>query len=97
MKRILAIIIGIANQRKFTLIEPTVSNLEVAEQKMIKWIQRSEFDNTIKILERSAAERLNRETERERKRLLRKSNLLQLDPFLDNNGLLRVGGRLRRS
>ena len=97
MKRILAIIIGIANQRKFTLIESTVSNLEVAEQKMIKWIQRSEFDNTIKILERSAAERLNRETERERKRLLRKSNLLQLDPFVDNNGLLRVGGRLRRS
>ena len=93
MKRTLAIIMGIANQRKFTLIEPTVSTLEIAEQKIIKWIQRSEFDNTIRILETSPAERSNRE----RKRLLRKSNLLQLDPFLDKNGILRVGGRLRRS
>ena len=97
MKRILAIIIGIANQRKFTLVEPTVANLEIAEQKIIKWTQQMEFDNTIKILERSDAETVNRETEKERKHLLRRNNLLQLDPFLNKNGSLRVGGRLQRS
>ena len=45
-------------------------NLGIAEQKIIKWTQRIEFDTTSKNLERSATGRLNRGTERERKHLL---------------------------
>ena len=34
---------------------------------------------------------------KEQRRTLRKSNLAGLDPFLDQDGVLRVGGRLNRS
>ena len=34
---------------------------------------------------------------KERKQTLKKSSLYRLDPFIDSNGLLRVGGRLRRA
>ena len=39
-----------------------------------------------------------RESKRERKKFLRKTDLLvQLDPFVDQSGILRVGGRLKKS
>ena len=39
----------------------------------------------------------HRECNRERKRNLKNSALYRLDPFIDDDGLLHVGGRLRRS
>ncbi|KAK3700758.1 hypothetical protein QZH41_010940 [Actinostola sp. cb2023] len=39
----------------------------------------------------------DRHKARERKQVLKKSRLRELDPFIDENGVLRVGGHLRRS
>ena len=33
----------------------------------------------------------------QKKRMLKKSDLYRLDPFTDHDGILRVGGRLRRA
>jgi len=40
---------------------------------------------------------LPREVQRSAKKALKGSQLYRLDPFLDSNGILRVGGRLRRA
>ena len=49
-----------------------------------------EFSNILRQIQQSNADR-------ERKLLLhQEANLFKLNPFLDSNGLLRVGGRLRR-
>ena len=98
MKRVLAIVIGIIKRKRFIREEPKVEDLQGAEDKLIKWIQHREFANTIKILKDIDSRSIDRESEKKKKLLLRqRSNLLQCDPFLDSNGILRVGGRLQRA
>ena len=53
---------------------------------MVKAVQKEAFTPEIKALS-SAGEQ----------KVVKSSNLLRLDPFLDPNGLLRVGGHLRNS
>jgi hypothetical protein len=58
--------------------------LDSALLKIIKKAQEAEFASELKCLQ-------------EKNPLPRKSKLLQLDPFLDARGVLRVGGRLKNS
>ena len=98
MKRVLAIFIGIIKRKKLIRIELKVGDLQQAEEKLIKWIQHRKFASTIKILKDIDSASIDRESGKKKKLLLRqRSNLLQFDPFLDSNGILRVGGRLRRA
>ena len=98
MKRVLATVIGIIKRKKFVREEPKVEDLEEAEDRLIKWIQHREFASAIKILKDIDSGSIDRESEKKKKLLLRqRSNLLQFDPFLDSNGILRIGGRIRRA
>lgn len=62
----------------------TLQELRKAKLIIIKYVQRAEFISDIENL-------------LHKKRLTSDSKLLNLNPFLDNNGILRVGGRLKNA
>ena len=66
---------------------PSAAELERASEIVVKAVQREAFPEEFKVLSSPG----------ETKTVPKSSNLLRLDPFLDPNGLLRVGGRLRNS
>ncbi|XP_041478849.1 uncharacterized protein LOC121426565 [Lytechinus variegatus] len=74
-------------------MEPlTTERLLHAEKEIIRLIQRRTFD------EAKSSEISKSHNERERRRRCKEtSRLCRLDPFIDDDGILRVGGRLRRS
>ena len=63
---------------------PTVHTLRKAELFVVRVVQDESFRNEIDALQTG-------------KLVPRSSSIYDLDPFLDDDGLLRVGGRLRRS
>ena len=65
----------------------TVEDLESAELKLVKNVQSKYFKEEISELKRSEDKR--------RKKVLRK--LRKLDPYIDDQGVLRAGGRLRNA
>jgi len=76
----------------------TVTNLEEAEIEIIKLVQRDAFASEIKSLQDIQANTKygSRESDKEKKATLKKTSALHsLDPLLDYNGILRVGGRIR--
>ena len=79
----------------------TVEELRLAEVVILKSLQQRYFKVEIEILQsikRRDAE--NNERERTRlgnQRIKASSSLCRLDPFLDDEGILRVGGRLRKA
>ena len=69
-----------------------VNDLKRAEEVILKAVQDDSFSEELKRLKSAQP------TTNEGKRLVKKnSTLFRLDPFVDNDGLLRVGGRLRRA
>ena len=77
----------VSNQEKVTILCPSVAVLEQASKVLIGAAQREAFATELQALS------LNHE----KKSLPKESNLLRLDPFVDADGLLRVGGRVRNS
>ena len=65
----------------------SATELEQAGQVVIKAVQKEVFPAELKVLSSAEME----------KSVPKHSNLLQLDPLVDANGLLRVGGRLENS
>ena len=62
-----------------------VDHIERAQNMIFKMVQYQSFENEIRSLKCNT-------------RMVSKSScLFKLDPFLDSNGLLRVGGRLKKS
>ncbi|XP_011858918.1 PREDICTED: uncharacterized protein LOC105556434 [Vollenhovia emeryi] len=61
----------------------TVEEIETAEVKILRIIQSSQFSEEIKGLKSKGVTNRNR--------------IANLNPFLDNDGLIRVGGRLRKA
>ena len=79
-----------------------VQDLEQAEVEILKLVQANAFDKEVKTLKDFQAQtegvRKDRQCVKERKALLKKtSSLNALDPYLDANGLLRVGGRIMKA
>ena len=66
---------------------PSAAELQRASEIVVKAVQKEAFAEEFKALSPSG----------EKKTVPKSSNLLRLDPFLDPNGLLRVGGCLRNS
>jgi len=62
----------------------TLSELKSAEIAILRYTQNKSFSTEIALVKSD-------------KRLPRKNKLQKLDPFIDDNNLLRVGGRLQRS
>ena len=78
----------------------TVEEIRNAEFKIVKKVQREAFSNAIETLESlqlkdGAADR--EEAKRRNVTMKRTSSLYRLDPFLDKDGILRVGGRIKQA
>jgi hypothetical protein len=77
---------------------PTLDASKRAEILIIRTAQEEAFADEISVLRRkSGNEPESRQSQRERRTVLRKSSVSRLDPFLDKDGVLRVGGRIHRS
>ena len=97
MKRVMAMIILVINQwikknKKQTLDKQSkllnVEMLENAATVIFRMIQRKSFSEEVKALNSSTHNSNG---------VNQSSSLFKLDPFLDSNGILRVGGTLSRS
>ena len=77
---------------------PSAEELIQAETVLIKAAQQESFTADIQLIEKLQSEELTKacQPKRRKKCALKKSKLYRLDPFVDDNGILRVGGRLRR-
>ena len=80
--------------------ELNVTNLQEAEVEIIKQLQRQAFPSEIRSLQvvQANAKYGSREVAKEKKAVLKKTSTLRtLDPFLDSDGVMRVGGRIRKA
>ena len=79
-----------------TYVPVNVNDLKMAEAEIIKMVQKEAFATEIRMISSftESTERLKVRTRNAS--LKRSSTLFRLDPFLDQNGILRVGGRVRR-
>ena len=77
-------------------IPVNTEELQEAETEIVIGIQREEFNDEIRLLRFNNSQQGsgNRTSARAMKK---NSNLYMLDPFLDENGVLRVGGRLKHA
>ena len=66
-----------------------MSLLDEAKKNIIRWHQQQAFPKEIKQLKNTYMQK--------EKQLRKKSGIYNLDPYLDKEGLLRVGGRLKKS
>ena len=77
-----------------------VNDLEQAEIEVIKLVQADAFEKEIKVLKGLQADgkrECRQEDKDKRVAMKRTSSLHTLDPFLDSNGVLRVGGRIKKA
>ena len=73
-------------------------DIESAENAIIKYVQNSNFNSEIKSMTNATKAENTRSRVTREVRILRRSNSIRrLDPYIDYNGILRVGGRLRRA
>ena len=81
------------------LRNPTVQELEQAMRIIIEAVQEEAFEEILKSEHRvhTSEEETPRDRASEKKRTMKKSALFRLDPFISDDGLLCVGGRLRRA
>lgn len=80
--------------------QPVWIELKKAERKIIKQIQGKAFDNKFKALEtlRSNKEIQKRDEARKRNQVVKQASTLYCpDPFLDKDGILRVGGKIQQA
>ncbi|CAB4032230.1 Hypothetical predicted protein, partial [Paramuricea clavata] len=78
----------------------SVDELRKAEMEIVKVVQSEAFPAEIKNLKDTQADSSlsNRLSDKKKKAVLKKTNVLHtLDPFADSEGILRVGGRIRRA
>ena len=78
----------------------SLSELEEAKKEILRAIQREHFGNEIRVLMSLKVKEkdVSRKMARNRNKEIKKYSLLyRLDPFLDDDGLVRVGGRIKRA
>ena len=76
----------------------SVDELQKAEMEIVKMVQSDAFPGEIKNLEdiKADSSSSNRLSDKKKKVVLKKTSALHmLDPFVDSDGILRVGGRIR--
>ena len=76
----------------------SVSELQEAEHVILKAVQETAYAEELRTLKvQRGYPSKHQEVTRHNQELRKRSNLYRLDPFLDENGLMRVGGRIKRS
>ncbi|CAB4024591.1 Hypothetical predicted protein [Paramuricea clavata] len=87
-------------EKAATVMKPdqavTVEEMNAAEREIIKALQKEEFKQEISSLKSKPKVNVP-ETQRRRNTVARTSPIAKLDPFMDEHGVIRVGGRIRRS
>ena len=81
-------------------VHVNVQELKHAELQIIKMVQNEVFPEEIQLLKNLnvQAQVINRGTAKDGDRAMKRSSpLYKLDPFLDEDGVLRVGGRIKHS
>ena len=76
-----------------------VQDLQRAELQIIKIVQNEAFQNEIQMLKDTKIkfQATDKDARKERMKTMKRStSLYKVDPFIDENGVLRVGGRLRQ-
>ena len=95
LKKILAKVLKVLQQKSFKKVEVRIVDLQLAESLMIKYTQQREFQEEILPLETSKPSQEfgdNSGKTVQGKRSKRKlGRLFRLDPFVDEHGILRVG------
>ena len=77
---------------------PRTAEIKQATTAIFKTVQRESFAAVINVLEeRDNDKPKSRYLLKERRKILRKSSLYRLDPFINEEGILRFGGRHHRS
>lgn len=79
---------------------PSVDEMRKAEQAVLKSVQEEAFSEEIKILKSLGMSKDNTRrkfTRRYNSSMKKTSSLYRLDPFIDEDGVLRVGGRIRNA
>ena len=77
----------LSNKNKPETVITSVAERQEAEILIFKEVQRTAFEDEITRFRNQGGNC----------KLMKNSRLLKLDPFLDDHGLLRVGGRLEKS
>ena len=88
------------NDVNSTSSQVNVTDLQEAEMEIIKHVQRNEFPSEIKSLQDIQEKAFcgSCKSDKKKKALLKKtSSLRMLDPVLDSDGAMRVGGRIRKA
>ena len=76
----------------------SVEELQKAEKVILLAVQTEAYLEEFNVLKALQGPTPNRQEEKERNRYLKTSSLLyRLDPYIDEDGLMRVGGRIRRA
>ena len=68
--------------------------MQEAENAVVKHVQRLSFQEVVQALERTGSSQHSRQVTCELKKLKIAAHVQKLHPFLDDKGILRVGGRL---
>ena len=91
---------GSESIRPLPKVSVTLTELHAAEREVLKVVQRENFHEEIQVLKerKVVGEFTTRKITRERNLAIKKSSCLyRLDPFLDEDDVIRVGGRVRRA
>ena len=86
--------------RAATYVPVNVQELKYSELQIIKMVQNEVFPEDIQLLKslNVQSQVINRSTAKDGNRAMKgSSSLYKLDPFLDKDGVLRVGGRIKHS
>ncbi|KAK3735180.1 hypothetical protein QZH41_000467 [Actinostola sp. cb2023] len=75
----------------------TVEDINQAGQVIIKLVQEQAFEEEINLLRSLEKPQQDECSERTKASIKKGSSLYRLDPFLDDHGILRVGGRIKNS
>ncbi len=69
--------------------------MELAEQCIVKLVQKQAFSKELSSLKQGKEDQNRSRFDRKKRTVSKSSTLVRLDPFIDENGLIRVGGRIR--
>jgi hypothetical protein len=88
------------NERPLPRLTVSLPELQEAEKEILRAIQRKHFGEDIQVLKCLKVKEtdVSRNVARKRNGEIKRYSLLyRLDPFLDDDGLVRVGGRIKRA
>ena len=85
----------IVSQSKYVPV--TVAEIAESEKEIIRQVQVEAFQSEINMLNGNNEDSVFSKDKRRGKVVARTSSLYKLDPFIDRDGIMRVGGRLRQA